>query len=57
MTSPESPDRPADTPFKSRPGLTRIWAAGRYSWQGLRAAFRGEAAFRQELARQEASAK
>ncbi|MGK2941863.1 MAG: diacylglycerol kinase [Immundisolibacter sp.] len=30
-------------------GLRRIWRAARYSAQGLRAAFRGEAAFRQEL--------
>jgi diacylglycerol kinase (ATP) len=45
----KSPDAPA-TPFKSRPGLARVWAAGRFSWQGLSAAFRHEAAFRQELA-------
>ena len=31
-------------------GLTRIINASRYSWQGLRATFRNEAAFRQELA-------
>ena len=30
-------------------GLTRILNATRYSWQGLRAALRHEAAFRQEL--------
>jgi diacylglycerol kinase (ATP) len=50
MTSPEPAPPPPATPFKSRPGLARIWAAGRYSWQGLRAAFLAEAAFRQELA-------
>ena len=50
MTPPEPAPEPPITPFKSRPGLARIWAAGRYSWQGLRAAFVGEAAFRQELA-------
>lgn len=30
-------------------GLARIIAAGGYSWQGLSAAFKHEAAFRQEL--------
>lgn len=30
-------------------GLARIWRATRFSAQGLRAAFRGEEAFRQEL--------
>ncbi len=30
--------------------LARIWQASRYSLQGLRAAYREEAAFRQELA-------
>jgi len=30
-------------------GLTRIRNATRYSWQGLRSAFRHESAFRQEL--------
>lgn len=41
---------PAATPFKSRSGLRRIWQALRYSREGLAAAFRHEAAFRQELA-------
>lgn len=36
--------------FKSRGGLARIAAAARYSWAGLTAAVRHEAAFRQELA-------
>lgn len=36
--------------FKSRGGLRRIFNAARYSWAGLRAAVRHEAAFRQELA-------
>jgi diacylglycerol kinase (ATP) len=40
----------ADSPFKSRPGLARVWRAFTYSWAGLRAAFLHEAAFRQELA-------
>ena len=33
-----------------RTGLVRVLHATRYSWNGLRAAFRWEAAFRQELA-------
>lgn len=36
--------------FKSRGGLRRILNAARYSWAGLQAAVRHEAAFRQELA-------
>lgn len=36
--------------FKSRSGLQRIWRAGGHSLAGFRAAFRHEAAFRQELA-------
>lgn len=35
-------------PYKSSPGLARIGRALRYSLQGLRAAWRHEAAFRQE---------
>jgi len=35
--------------FKSQPGWQRVWRAGGYSVQGLRAAFTHEAAFRQEL--------
>lgn len=38
------------SPFKSKPGLARLWAACRYTGQGLAAAVRHEAAFRQELA-------
>lgn len=30
-------------------GVKRLWLASRYSWQGLRAAWRSEAAVRQEL--------
>ncbi|WP_115720689.1 diacylglycerol kinase [Gallaecimonas mangrovi] len=30
-------------------GVKRLWLAGRYSWQGLRAAWRSEAAVRQEM--------
>ena len=49
MSSPSAPEPPTSA-FKSRPGLARILAAARYSWQGLRAAWRHEAAFRQEVA-------
>jgi len=38
-----------NTVYKSTGGLRRILKAGGYSWQGLRAAFTHEAAFRQEL--------
>jgi len=37
------------SPFKGRTGLRRILNAGGYSIDGLRAAFSGEAAFRQLL--------
>jgi len=33
----------------SRIGISRIFHATRYSWQGLKAAWKNEAAFRQEL--------
>lgn len=36
-------------PMKSKGGPARLLNALRYSWQGLRAAFMHEAAFRQEL--------
>lgn len=36
--------------MKGKTGIARLIAATGYSWQGLRATFRGEAAFRQELA-------
>ena len=44
------PAPPAVPAFKSRGGLHRAWHATGYSLAGLRAAFRHEAAFRQELA-------
>lgn len=40
----------AESAFKSRGGLIRVWRAFTYSAAGLRAALRHEAAFRQELA-------
>lgn len=39
----------SDSPFKSKGGLGRLTGALRYSLQGLAAAVRHEAAFRQEL--------
>ncbi|MFC4277017.1 diacylglycerol kinase [Achromobacter aloeverae] len=41
---------PQHSPFKSTGGVRRIFNALRYSLQGLKAALRYEAAFRQELA-------
>ena len=38
----------AESPFKGKTGIVRIWNAFRYSLDGLRAAFRHEDAFRQE---------
>ncbi len=35
--------------FQQRRGLARLWWALRYSWQGLRATYRHEEAFRLEL--------
>ena len=48
-STPHAPP-PAAGDFKSRPGLQRIVRASTYSLRGLQAAFRHEAAFRQELA-------
>jgi diacylglycerol kinase (ATP) len=47
---PTNPNQPADSTFKSKGGIVRVWRALSYSWAGLRAAVRHEAAFRQELA-------
>lgn len=50
MSLPDCPEPSLTNPYKSRPGLSRVWHAARYSRDGLLAAFRYEAAFRQELA-------
>ena len=42
-------ERAAASPYKGRRGLQRIWNAMFYSFDGLRAAFTHEAAFRQEV--------
>lgn len=39
-----------ESPFKGKTGLQRVWNALFYSVEGLRAAFRHEDAFRQEVA-------
>jgi diacylglycerol kinase (ATP) len=54
MREPSSVEPPAHaaepvSAYKSRSGLQRILRATGYSWAGLKAAFRHEAAFRQEL--------
>lgn len=56
MTDPKTPspapagdDSHLHSPMKSRSGLQRLWRATGYSWAGLKAAWRYEAAFRQEL--------
>jgi len=47
MNAPE--DRAAESPFKGKTGLQRIWNAFHYSLAGLSAAYRHEDAFRQEV--------
>ena len=45
-----APDaRAAESPHKGKTGFTRIWHATTYSIAGLKAAFRHEDAFRQEV--------
>lgn len=39
-----------ESPFKGKTGLQRVWNALFYSLEGLKAAFRHEDAFRQEVA-------
>ncbi|QDF95980.1 diacylglycerol kinase [Azoarcus sp. DD4] len=45
---PNADTKHAESPFKGKTGLRRIWNAFRYSLDGLRAALRHEDAFRQE---------
>ncbi len=50
MNSRETPpNEHAESPYKGKTGLVRVWNAFRYSLDGLRAAFRHEDAFRQEV--------
>ncbi len=44
-----SHDSQTESPFKGKTGLTRLWNALHYSIDGLRAAYRHEDAFRQEV--------
>ncbi len=50
MNHPRPPPPEDTSAFKSRGGVRRVWNAITYSFAGLRAAVRHEAAFRQELA-------
>jgi diacylglycerol kinase (ATP) len=50
MTVPRDKDNiTRESPYKSRSGLSRIWRAIGYSMSGLGAAWKREAAFRQEV--------
>ncbi len=42
------PEMSQSNPYKTRTGLSRVWWATLYSYEGLFAAFRHESAFRQE---------
>jgi diacylglycerol kinase (ATP) len=44
-----TPPQDAESPFKGKTGLVRVWNAFRYSLAGLAAAYRHEDAFRQEV--------
>jgi diacylglycerol kinase (ATP) len=48
-TSHEPPVTEGESPHKGKTGLQRVWNAMFYSLAGLRAAFRHEHAFRQEV--------
>jgi diacylglycerol kinase (ATP) len=50
MNAP-NPPRPMsqESPFKGKTGFKRVMNAAGYSWAGLRAAFKHEDAFRQEV--------
>ena len=49
MTPPDSRDADYGARMKSKAGLERLTRALGYTWDGLRAAYRHEHAFRQEL--------
>lgn len=49
MTQSHDTPSHAESPFKGKTGLTRVWNAFRYSLAGLSAAYRHEDAFRQEV--------
>ena len=47
--TPADDKTPQESPFKGKTGLERLWNATHYSLDGLRAAYRHEDAFRQEV--------
>jgi diacylglycerol kinase (ATP) len=49
MVDPVSPHPHPESPFKGKTGLRRLWNALFYTMDGLRAAYRHEDAFRQEV--------
>lgn len=49
MSDPKAATTPTKSPFKGKTGLVRVINAAGYSWAGLKAAFRHEDAFRQEV--------
>jgi diacylglycerol kinase (ATP) len=50
MTEPKaSQAAPEESPHKGKTGLRRVWNAFFYSFEGLKAAYRHENAFRQEV--------
>jgi diacylglycerol kinase (ATP) len=49
MTEPHRPAPSSSNPHKGRTGIDRVLHAAGYSVEGLRAAYRGESAFRQEF--------
>ena len=49
MNAPNPHPHTAESPFKGKTGLRRVWNAFHYSLAGLQAAYRHEDAFRQEV--------
>jgi diacylglycerol kinase (ATP) len=49
MIEPSQQTAHHESPFKGKTGLKRVWNAMFYSFEGLRAAYRHEDAFRQEF--------
>jgi diacylglycerol kinase (ATP) len=49
MTDSSRPAPPSSNPHKGRTGIDRVLHAAGYSVEGLREAYRGESAFRQEF--------
>jgi diacylglycerol kinase (ATP) len=49
MPESSTPSTSSESPFKGKTGLKRLWNAFFYTLDGLRAAYRHEDAFRQEV--------